>query len=324
MTEPTLPPEPGKDATADELEADIAGTRQRLGETIDALEDKLNMSAQAKRKVDQTNNQLTDKVAATKAQALDKVTAVRTQVNDTVSHATAQVTDKLGQATAKGCRAGTGATDLPAAEAVDEAEDQGEDSSFEADKVTWTAEGGPITAGVPGQVKNITTRLANKVNQARSRTKATGTDGDTAATRVGTDDASRFGSPEAAEGVGSTGTGWTSTAAAVTGKVSRTAGHHPSRASQFTTRVRQNPRSALPAAAAVLAGVVWLTWRLTHAQPSGSSLASPDTRRLDRTITRQPSASILSGRWCVVSGRPIGTQRTASPFRKTTATTSTS
>jgi hypothetical protein len=65
MSDPTQAPL-GADASQDEIEADIAATRARLAESVDALADKMDVKTQAK-----------DKVADVKAQAADKVTEVR-------------------------------------------------------------------------------------------------------------------------------------------------------------------------------------------------------------------------------------------------------
>ena len=70
MTEPARP---AKDASADEIEADIAATRERLAESVDALADKVNVKARAQDKVDQTKQQAREKVDETKQQAQEKV-----------------------------------------------------------------------------------------------------------------------------------------------------------------------------------------------------------------------------------------------------------
>lgn len=262
MTDPILPPEPAKDATADELEADIAATRQQLGETIDALESKLDVSAQAKRKVEQTKTQLTDRVNATKIQAVNKVTAVTTQVTDTVDHARAQVGDKVAKTKAKLTR-GRGSTDAPVIGTAPPARAPGGDSSSGASRVTITGEGARPAAPVNGPVKNITTRLAEKISEARTRPKPTAPDGDAGAGLV---DATPLDTALNTGGASSPPPHWTSTAAAVTGKVTATTANLTQKASQFGTRTRQNPRSALPAAAALsaVAAVVGLTWRMTR------------------------------------------------------------
>lgn len=52
-TDPTSP-EPGPDASIDEIQADIAKTRQELGETVSALADKADVKAQVQAKVADT------------------------------------------------------------------------------------------------------------------------------------------------------------------------------------------------------------------------------------------------------------------------------
>ena len=71
MTEYSTPPPPPPDASADEIEADIAATRERLADSVDALADKVNVKAQAERKVEATKEQAKAKVgeAADKAKA---------------------------------------------------------------------------------------------------------------------------------------------------------------------------------------------------------------------------------------------------------------
>lgn len=57
----TTPPAPG--ASVEEIEARIVATRDRLAESVDALADKVNVKAQAERKVEQTKERATAKVA---------------------------------------------------------------------------------------------------------------------------------------------------------------------------------------------------------------------------------------------------------------------
>ncbi len=75
MTTPTGPetPPPGKDASADELEADIERTREDLGNTVDELTAKLDVKAQAQHKVQDAKAQAQHKVQDAKAQAQHKV-----------------------------------------------------------------------------------------------------------------------------------------------------------------------------------------------------------------------------------------------------------
>ena len=60
MSQPT-PSAPGPDASQAEIEADIAKTRARLADSVDALADKVNVKARAQEKVDITL--VTDKAA---------------------------------------------------------------------------------------------------------------------------------------------------------------------------------------------------------------------------------------------------------------------
>jgi len=75
VTTPTGPetPPPGKDASADELEADIERTREDLGNTVDELTAKLDVKAQAQHKVQDAKAQAQHKVQDAKAQAQHKV-----------------------------------------------------------------------------------------------------------------------------------------------------------------------------------------------------------------------------------------------------------
>lgn len=61
-------PEPSGDAAIDEVRADIAATRAELQDTVDALSAKLDVKAQANKKVEAAK----DKVADAAGQAKDK------------------------------------------------------------------------------------------------------------------------------------------------------------------------------------------------------------------------------------------------------------
>lgn len=62
MTAPDERPEPGPDAGVKDIEADIEKTRQELGETVEALQAKLDVKQQAKDKVDETKQKAADTV----------------------------------------------------------------------------------------------------------------------------------------------------------------------------------------------------------------------------------------------------------------------
>src|SRR5688500_18035698 len=80
MTEFSTPSAPPADASADEIEADMAATRERLAESVDALADKVNVKAQAERKVEETKQQAKAKVG----EATDKAKAT---AGEAVGHA---------------------------------------------------------------------------------------------------------------------------------------------------------------------------------------------------------------------------------------------
>lgn len=61
MTTPAdATPEPGKGARPEDIESDIAATRERLAETVDALGERLDVKEQAKRKVNDVKHQAQD------------------------------------------------------------------------------------------------------------------------------------------------------------------------------------------------------------------------------------------------------------------------
>jgi type VI protein secretion system component VasF len=51
-------PEPGADAGLDDIQADIEQTREQLGETVEALQAKLDVKARAQDKVAETKQQV--------------------------------------------------------------------------------------------------------------------------------------------------------------------------------------------------------------------------------------------------------------------------
>lgn len=54
-------PEPGPDASVDEIQADIEATRSELGDTVEALSAKLDVKEQAKQKVEHTKDLIAEK-----------------------------------------------------------------------------------------------------------------------------------------------------------------------------------------------------------------------------------------------------------------------
>lgn len=89
MSEPSAPTRPGPDATPEEIAADIARTRARLADNVDALADKLDVKSRAQDKVDDvraTAQAKVDEVKATAqaaaAEGKEKVVAGSRQVGD--------------------------------------------------------------------------------------------------------------------------------------------------------------------------------------------------------------------------------------------------
>lgn len=70
-------PEPGDDATPEQIEADIARTRRELGDTVGALTEKLDPKAQAERQADHLKEQARDQVDRVRTAAQSKVSQGR-------------------------------------------------------------------------------------------------------------------------------------------------------------------------------------------------------------------------------------------------------
>jgi hypothetical protein len=73
----TETPPPAEDASAEEIEADIAATRERLAESVDALADKVNVKARAQEKADQTKEQAKEKLDQAKTKSQDLIGRAR-------------------------------------------------------------------------------------------------------------------------------------------------------------------------------------------------------------------------------------------------------
>jgi hypothetical protein len=66
-TDPSTPrPEPGPEASVDDLQADIDATRAELGETVQAVSAKADISGRAKQKAADTQAAVADKVTHAK------------------------------------------------------------------------------------------------------------------------------------------------------------------------------------------------------------------------------------------------------------------
>lgn len=74
--------EPREDATPEELEADIARTRRELGETVEALSDRLDPTAEAGRQVEHLKERARDQVDHARESAQSTLTHARHVVAD--------------------------------------------------------------------------------------------------------------------------------------------------------------------------------------------------------------------------------------------------
>lgn len=79
-----VPPEPGDDASAEELESDIARTRRELGETVSALSDQLNPKVQAQRQVEAVTGRARARAAHLKTQAMGRVESIKGQARERI------------------------------------------------------------------------------------------------------------------------------------------------------------------------------------------------------------------------------------------------
>ena len=71
MTADPTRPEPGPDADVDDIQADIDQTRQELGETVEALQAKLDVKERAREKVADTKDQVVEKAQTLQHAATD-------------------------------------------------------------------------------------------------------------------------------------------------------------------------------------------------------------------------------------------------------------
>lgn len=72
MSTTPQPPEPGKGASREDIEAEIGATRDRLADDVAALAAKANVPAQVKAKIDQTRGNVGHAARNAKHQATEK------------------------------------------------------------------------------------------------------------------------------------------------------------------------------------------------------------------------------------------------------------
>jgi predicted component of type VI protein secretion system len=89
-------PEPGPEAGIEDLQADIERTRSQLGQTVEALSDKLDVKAQAKQKAADTRDRLASKTQQAKGRAVDTAQSLRSKAADVRSKVADAATDDQG------------------------------------------------------------------------------------------------------------------------------------------------------------------------------------------------------------------------------------
>jgi ElaB/YqjD/DUF883 family membrane-anchored ribosome-binding protein len=95
--EPTSRPEPGGDASPDQIEADIARTREELGETVEQLTSALDVKSQAKQQVDEVKVRAQQQVDQIKERATEQLGRTRERAAEGYTAARDAVTDDRGQ-----------------------------------------------------------------------------------------------------------------------------------------------------------------------------------------------------------------------------------
>jgi hypothetical protein len=89
-------PEPGPDASVNDIEDDIERTRNEVGETVGALTDKLDVKGRARQQAVDTKDRIADKTRETKDVVLRKAQGARSKGADLTSGAVNAVTDDQG------------------------------------------------------------------------------------------------------------------------------------------------------------------------------------------------------------------------------------
>jgi chromosome segregation ATPase len=89
-------PEPGPDAGIEDLQSDIERTREQLGQTVEALSDKLDVKAQAKQKAADTRDRFAAKTKEAKERALNTAQTLRSKTAGVGAKMADAATDNQG------------------------------------------------------------------------------------------------------------------------------------------------------------------------------------------------------------------------------------
>lgn len=95
-TEPSQP-EPGPDASIDDIQADIEHTRQQLGETVEALSAKFDVTGRTKQKAADTKDHIAERSREAKDRVLETSHAVRSKGSELTSNMAATIADNTGK-----------------------------------------------------------------------------------------------------------------------------------------------------------------------------------------------------------------------------------
>ena len=96
MTEAERSVPEGPEAGIEDLQADIERTRTQLGQTVEALSDKLDVKAQAKQKAAYTRDRLASKTQEARGRAVDTAQTLRSKAAEVRSKVADAATDDQG------------------------------------------------------------------------------------------------------------------------------------------------------------------------------------------------------------------------------------
>jgi hypothetical protein len=85
-TDSPPPPEPGPDASIDDIQADIERTREELGETVGALSAKADIKGRAQEKATHAKEAVTEQAAHTKDVIAEKAAAAQSTARERLTY----------------------------------------------------------------------------------------------------------------------------------------------------------------------------------------------------------------------------------------------